>query len=91
MHPWHAHGGHYYDIGAGPGKYHPVQNEKRLANYNPVLRDTTMLYKETGLDQNDLGAANYSVAAWRGWRIRVEDAGVWMIHCHSIQHMLMGE
>jgi hypothetical protein len=29
-------------------------------------------------------------AGWRGWRLRVEDAGVWMIHCHILQHMIMG-
>jgi L-ascorbate oxidase len=29
-------------------------------------------------------------AGWRAWRLRVEDAGVWMIHCHILQHMAMG-
>lgn len=29
-------------------------------------------------------------AGWRGWRLRVQDAGVWMIHCHILQHMVMG-
>ena len=83
-HPFHAHGGHYFDIGSGNGTYNATENEKKLQGYNPVLRDTTNLYRYTpytvaGID-----------AGWRGWRLRVEDAGVWMIHCHILQHMIMG-
>lgn len=85
VHPWHAHGGHYYDIGSGPGKYDPVKNEKKLQGYKPVLRDTTMVYKDTPGDANDLSATPYSVTAWRGWRLRVTNAGVWMVHCHTLQ------
>lgn len=100
-HPFHAHGGHYYDIGSksaaihtvsphtnlssgGNGTYDPVANEKKLEGYNPVLRDTTNLYRYGSV--TTAGAD----AGWRGWRVRVEDAGVWMIHCHILQHMAMG-
>ncbi|KAF7197409.1 Laccase-like multicopper oxidase 1 [Pseudocercospora fuligena] len=83
-HPFHAHGAHYFDIGSGNGTYDPIENEKKLVNYNPVLRDTTNLYRYTGKTTggNKLG--------WRGWRLRVTDPGVWMIHCHILAHMLMG-
>jgi L-ascorbate oxidase len=27
---------------------------------------------------------------WRAWRLRVTQPGVWMIHCHILQHMVMG-
>jgi L-ascorbate oxidase len=79
-HPFHAHGKHYYDCGSGNGTYDPVANEAKLKDYNPVLRDTTNLYRyetktTTGAD-----------AGWRAWRLRVEDAGVWMVHCHILQH-----
>lgn len=84
FHPFHAHGGHYYDCGSGNGTYDPVENEKKLANYNPVLRDTTNLYRYG--TKTTAGAD----AGWRAWRLRVEYAGVWMIHCHILQHMLMG-
>nr|OQO17797.1 hypothetical protein B0A51_14873 [Rachicladosporium sp. CCFEE 5018] len=84
FHPFHAHGGHYYDIGSGNGTYDPAANELRLKGYNPVLRDTTNLYRYTSAQTVD------SLAGWRAWRIRVEDAGVWMIHCHILQHMIMG-
>lgn len=84
FHPFHAHGGHFYDIGSGNKTYDPEENEKKLANYHPVRRDTTNLYRygaktTAGVD-----------AGWRGWRLRVEYAGVWMVHCHILQHMLMG-
>ncbi|KAK5738572.1 hypothetical protein LTR17_005908 [Elasticomyces elasticus] len=83
-HPFHAHGGHYYDIGSGNGTYDPVANEKKLKAYNPVLRDTTNLYRYT--DKTVAGLD----AGWRGWRLRVEDPGTWLIHCHILQHMAMG-
>jgi L-ascorbate oxidase len=84
FHPFHAHGGHYYDIGSGNGTYNWTDNEERLKGYNPVMRDTTNLYRygvktNAGID-----------AGWRGWRLRVEYAGVWMVHCHILQHMIMG-
>lgn len=83
-HPFHAHGGHYYDIGSGNGTYDPAANEGKLANYTPVLRDTTNLYR-----YEVSGVANETLG-WRGWRLRVDDPGVWMVHCHILQHMAMG-
>ncbi|KAI0534387.1 Cupredoxin [Xylaria digitata] len=83
-HPWHMHGRHYYDIGAGEGPYDPQVAEERLKGTTPIQRDTTMLYRynaTTGVDE---------VRAWRAWRVRVENAGVWMAHCHILQHMISG-
>ncbi|TQN67917.1 Multicopper oxidase aurL2 [Colletotrichum shisoi] len=84
FHPMHAHGGHYWDIGSGNGTYNATENEERLKNYNPVKRDTTNLYRYAEKTKSG------DIAGWRGWRLRVEDAGVWMIHCHILQHMVMG-
>ncbi|KAK4165632.1 putative L-ascorbate oxidase [Cladorrhinum sp. PSN259] len=85
-HPFHAHSKHYYDIGSGPGKYDADANNERLAKsgYRPVKRDTTMLFAY------DSTAAPGEPAGWRAWRTRVTDAGVWMIHCHILAHMMMG-
>ncbi|EMD95488.1 hypothetical protein COCHEDRAFT_1088590 [Bipolaris maydis C5] len=83
-HPMHFHGKHFYDAGTGKGKYDPVEHEKKLANYNPVLRDTTLLYRYSAQ-----GVAG-EVQSWRAWRIRVEAPGVWMMHCHILPHMAMG-
>ncbi|KAJ6183729.1 Multicopper oxidase [Penicillium mononematosum] len=84
VHPFHSHGLHFYDIGSGPGTYNVTENEALLAFRRPIKRDTTMLYRysttaPTGQD-----------AGWRAWRVRVTDPGVWMIHCHTLQHMIMG-
>jgi L-ascorbate oxidase len=83
-HPFHLHGGHFYDCGAGNGTYDPVANEKKLAGYSPVQRDTTNLYR-----YGEKGAAGKQ-EGWRCWRLRVQDAGCWMLHCHVLQHMIMG-
>ncbi|KAK1994863.1 L-ascorbate oxidase [Colletotrichum falcatum] len=84
IHPFHAHGGHYWDCGSGNGTYDPDANEEKLKNYRPVKRDTTNLYR--------YGEKTVSgdVSGWRAWRLRVTDAGVWMVHCHILQHMVMG-
>lgn len=83
-HPFHAHGGHYYDIGSGNGTYNHEENEKKFANYNPVVRDTTNLYRYTEYTTPRINAG------WRGWRLRVESPGVWMIHFHILQHTVRG-
>ncbi|OHE98212.1 L-ascorbate oxidase [Colletotrichum orchidophilum] len=84
FHPFHAHGGAFFDLGSGNGTYDPFENEKRLKNYNPVKRDTTNLYRYGPKTRSG------GESGWRAWRLRVEDAGVWMIHCHILQHMVMG-
>ncbi|KAK0671935.1 putative L-ascorbate oxidase [Cercophora samala] len=85
-HPFHAHSKHYYDIGSGKGKYDAEANNKKLeeTGYKAVKRDTTMLYRY----DETVGVGE--PAGWRAWRIKITDAGVWMIHCHILAHMMMG-
>ncbi|KAI9662960.1 MAG: hypothetical protein M1821_008007 [Bathelium mastoideum] len=84
QHPFHFHGRHFWDIGTGNGTYDPTENEKKLAGYTPATRDTVWVYRwlAQGTDYQKLG--------WRGIRTRVTDAGVWMFHCHILQHLIMG-
>ncbi|KAF1912664.1 L-ascorbate oxidase-like protein [Ampelomyces quisqualis] len=84
IHPFHMHGAHFYDCGSGNGTYDPAANERKLANYNPVQRDTTNLYRYQ--TQGTAGTRD----GWRCWRLRVQNAGCWMMHCHILQHMIMG-
>lgn len=63
-----------YDLGSGPGEYDAEKNEERLKGYNPVLRDTTMLYKYTESELVGEGL-NYTSQGWRAWRLRVETPG----------------
>ena len=83
-HPWHAHGKHFYDLGAGPGKWSADVMEQQLHGTTPVLRDTTMVYRYNATTQPN------QASGWRAWRLRIEEPGVWMIHCHTLQHMIMG-
>ncbi|EPS45179.1 hypothetical protein H072_836 [Dactylellina haptotyla CBS 200.50] len=86
FHPFHAHGGHFWDLGAGNGTYNARANQEYMAkiNYFPVLRDTTIghRYATKGVPQ--------TTAGWRAWRVKVQYPGVWMLHCHILQHMVMG-
>lgn len=86
-HPFHIHGQHVWDIGSGDGTYDAEANEKKMKDlgYKPVRRDTSMLYKYASTV--DPGA----YAGWRAWRIRVDYAGVWMLHCHTLAHMVRGQ
>lgn len=84
IHPWHAHGSHYWDIGGGDGAWSPATAEKQLAGTVPVRRDTTMLYRYN--ETTDPGAKS----GWRAWRLRIDQPGVWMVHCHFLQHMIGG-
>ncbi|KAI9733903.1 MAG: hypothetical protein M1834_002558 [Cirrosporium novae-zelandiae] len=83
-HPFHFHGGHPYDLGSGNGTYDPVANEAYLLNATPIKRDTSVLYHYVE------AATPGTVMGWRAFRVRVQDAGVWMVHCHILQHMIMG-
>ncbi|KKY18288.1 putative multicopper oxidase type 1 [Diplodia seriata] len=84
VHPMHMHGAHYFYLGSGQGTYDRAANEKRLADRTPVTRDTTMLYRYA--DKEEPGKDH----SWVAWRVRVEQPGVWMLHCHTLQHMIMG-
>lgn len=87
VHPFHAHGQHYYDIGSGDGLYDAEANEKKMQEmgYQAAKKDTTMLYRYT--EKAGAGVP----AGWRAWRIRVEQPGIWMVHCHTLAHMIMGK
>jgi FtsP/CotA-like multicopper oxidase with cupredoxin domain len=86
-HPFHIHGQHVWDIGSGDGTYDAEANEKKIKKkgYTPVRRDTSMLYKY----QDTVSPGEF--AGWRAWRIRVDYAGVWMLHCHTLAHMTRGK
>lgn len=85
VHPFHAHGTHYWDLGSGNGTYDPVANDVKIKAYGqPIKRDTTMLYRYA------MSTTNGTDMGWRAWRLNVTEPGVWMVHCHVLQHMIMG-
>lgn len=73
-HPFHIHGGHVWDLGSGPGAYNATENEAKLQGYNPITRDTSILYKYTNGDDSGLNL-NYTSQGWRAWRLKVDNAG----------------
>jgi L-ascorbate oxidase len=83
VHPWHLHGPHYYNLGSGNGTYDRHANDAKWAGKEPARRDTTMLYRY------GMSTGNGTVQGWRAWRLRVTEPGVWMMHCHILQHMAM--
>ncbi|KAL1853720.1 hypothetical protein Plec18170_005111 [Paecilomyces lecythidis] len=88
-HPFHFHGVHVWDLGSGPGTYNATANEEKLKGYNPIVRDTSLLFKYTASDEIG-GPHNYTSQGWRAWRLKVTDPGVWILHCHTLQHMIEG-
>ncbi|KAJ4359946.1 uncharacterized protein N0V89_000505 [Didymosphaeria variabile] len=90
IHPFHAHGRHFWDLGSGNGTYNATANNAKLDKlyqedgWTPAVRDTTMQYRYA-----EKGVPN-TTAGWRAWRVNVSEPGVWMMHCHIIAHMIMG-
>ncbi|KAK8158028.1 Cupredoxin [Phyllosticta citrichinensis] len=86
VHPIHIHGKHCFYIGSGKGEYNRTENEQKLAaaGHTPVVRDSSMLYRYSPKEKTGVKHS------WMGWRHRVTQAGVFMMHCHILQHMLMG-
>lgn len=87
-HPMHAHGEHFWDLGSGNGTYNATENEMHFADHKPAKRDSTILYRYAAKST----IPNYT-SGWRAWRIRVteDNVGAWMMHCHVLGHMVMGE
>lgn len=81
----HAHGVHYFDLGSGGGTYDASANEQRLKGYNPMIRDTTMLYRYATT------AAVNTTSGWRAWRLKMDEVGAFMMHCHILPHIIMGK
>ncbi|KAH7055991.1 Cupredoxin [Macrophomina phaseolina] len=84
VHPMHLHGAHPFYLGSGKGTYNREENEKKLAGRVPVTRDSMMLYRYGEKEEP------HKDNSWIALRIRVTQPGVWMFHCHTLAHMIMG-
>lgn len=72
-HPFHFHGAHVWDMGSGPDVYNATANEERLKDYNPIVRDTSLLFKYGDPHYGD--GRNYTSQGWRAWRLKVTGPG----------------
>ncbi|TVY45554.1 Multicopper oxidase [Lachnellula subtilissima] len=75
IHPFHAHGAHYWDLGSGNGTYDATTNEAKIAASGPpIQRDTTMLYRYA------MSTANGTDMGWRAWRLKITEPGtIWVM------------
>ncbi|KAL2415496.1 Multicopper oxidase aurL2 [Exophiala dermatitidis] len=66
----------------------PWSSQQIIIPYPGSRRDTTLLYKYASL-----GSYAGELNGWRVWRVRVTErnVGVWMMHCHILQHIIMGQ
>ncbi|KAF1991894.1 multicopper oxidase [Aulographum hederae CBS 113979] len=92
VHPLHLHGAHFWDLGSGNGTWnkeaHDALLEEKMGGedgWNPMKRDTTMLYRSP-VRNNTFGEGTN----WRRWRVRAGEPGVWLLHCHTIAHLIVG-
>ncbi|QDS68174.1 hypothetical protein FKW77_010455 [Venturia effusa] len=85
IHPIHGHGPHYWNMGGGNGTYDAAEMERRLEGFEPMKRDSTILYRYL-----TKGQTPFTTLGYRAWRVKVDAPGLWMMHCHILQHMIMG-
>lgn len=90
-HPWHAHGNKYWDMGAGTDEftYDKLHEYRASVKGQPFLRDTSVAYSGPGESYKEDKIPIFDHAGWRLFRIRVENPGAWLIHCHILPHAVM--
>lgn len=90
-HPWHSHGNKYWDMAQGKDEftYEKVKAYRDAAKGRPFLRDTSVAYPGPGEGYLEAKIPKFDHAGWRMFRIRVENPGVWLIHCHILPHAVM--
>lgn len=74
MHPWHLHGYSFWVIGQGAGTFDIDTDPANFNLIDPVLRDSVTLWP--------LG--------WTAIRVKADNPGAWMWHCHLPAHIVMG-
>jgi L-ascorbate oxidase len=90
-HPWHSHGNKYWDMGQGRDEfeYDKIRAYREAAKGKPFLRDTSVAYPAPGASYLEDKLPIFDHAGWRLFRIRVENPGIWLIHCHILPHAVM--
>jgi hypothetical protein len=90
-HPWHSHGDKYWDMAQGKDEftYEKVRAYREAAKGKPFLRDTSVAYPGPGASYLEDKLPIFDHAGWRLFRVRVENPGAWLIHCHILPHAVM--
>jgi L-ascorbate oxidase len=74
-HPFHMHGGDFWDMGGGAGEFTEEAYEELLSQVDPIRRDTTIL---TGIPTTR--GATTNPQGWRVFRWQAKSPGSWMLH-----------
>ncbi|KXN72818.1 hypothetical protein CONCODRAFT_4315 [Conidiobolus coronatus NRRL 28638] len=83
-HPWHLHGHSFWDLGSGPGTWNP--SNSTILIKEPILRDTFTF--SLGLPVGNLEPK--TDCGWHAIRFKVDNPGIWLFHCHIVQHLESG-
>lgn len=75
IHPFHMHGGDFWDMGGGDGQFSDEAYQELLNTVDPVRRDTTLL---SALPSTR--GSNGNPQGFRVWRWEAKAKGAWMLH-----------
>ncbi|XP_022767634.1 laccase-7-like [Durio zibethinus] len=73
-HPIHIHGLNFHVLAQGFGNYNPATDRKKFNFINPQMRNTI----------------GVPVGGWAVIRFRLNNPGVWLMHCHLDTHLPVG-
>ncbi|CEM04768.1 unnamed protein product [Vitrella brassicaformis CCMP3155] len=85
QHPWHSHGYDFWVLGHGYGSYDAAKDETNLNTVNPIKRDTATL-----LPARVVEGEPQDVEGWVVVRMKFDNPGMWLFHCHIDWHLAMG-
>lgn len=80
IHPFHMHGGDFWDMGGGEGQFSEEAYIALQQQVDPIRRDTTLLM---GLPNTSRGARG-GPQGWRVWRWEAKAKGAWMLHWYPL-------
>jgi L-ascorbate oxidase len=75
IHPFHMHGGDFWDMGGAQGQFTEEAYQALQEEVDPIHRDTTLL-----MGQPSTRGTSGAPQGWRVWRWEAKSKGVWMLH-----------
>jgi L-ascorbate oxidase len=92
-HPWHLHGNKFYFVGYGSGKFNgtvPLQFLKSpLLSDNIVMMPSSLANTRTNEIAGN-GADSNAPCGFIVLRLKADNPGMWLFHCHISWHMSIG-
>ncbi|KAI8456729.1 L-ascorbate oxidase [Phakopsora pachyrhizi] len=90
-HPWHIHGKKPFIVAKGTGNFSEEALKKaEEMNKHPIRRDTEVLFPGKGAAFLNQTVPTGTETYWFVMRLKANEAGAMLAHCHTQSHMLMG-